>query len=99
LRKRDIKTTLGGFVYEWLLGFAAGAAWVAAFGGAYLAFLYAYPFGLAAAICAATLGLIPGVVAIVILEGAKTLFEIRVETKKQTELLERIAKPLRENAE
>ncbi|MDR2639370.1 MAG: hypothetical protein LBC09_06020 [Helicobacteraceae bacterium] len=84
--------------FEWLLGVAVGAAWVAAVGGAYLAFEYGYAFGLASAICAAVLGLMPGFVIVVILEGARKLFEIRNETKKQTALLETIAKQLQDRA-
>jgi hypothetical protein len=86
---------LNARTFEWLLGFAIGAAWVAAIGGAYLAFDYAAPYGVSAAVCAAVLGLIPGFVVVVALEGAKKLFEIASESKKQTALLEEIANYLK----
>ncbi|MDR0664787.1 MAG: hypothetical protein LBF86_04615 [Helicobacteraceae bacterium] len=87
------------FAFEWLLGFASGAAWVATFSGAYFAFSYVYPLGLPSAICAAVIGLIPGLVVIAVLEGAKKLFEIYDEIKKQNFLLETIAKELNSRSE
>ncbi|MDR2152840.1 MAG: hypothetical protein LBO72_08465 [Helicobacteraceae bacterium] len=85
--------------FEWLLGFVGGAAWVGAFSGAYFAFICVYPLGFVSALCAAVLGLVPGFVAIVILESAKKLFEICDEIKKQNSLLENIAKRLNKSDE
>ena len=78
------------FVFELVLSVAVGAAWVATIGGAYLAFKYVLPYGVIAAICAGTLGLIPGFAVIVCMETSKLCFEIAQEQKKQTILIEKL---------
>jgi hypothetical protein len=88
---------LGGIVFEWILGFAIGASWVAAFGGAYLAFKFGSDYGLPTAVFAAILGLVPGFVVAALLEGIKKLFEISAEIKKQTSLIDAIAKRLQKS--
>jgi hypothetical protein len=60
-----------------------------------LAFQYALPLGAFSAVCAAVLGLVPGLIVVVILEGAKKLSEIATQSKKQTALLEAILKSLK----
>jgi hypothetical protein len=91
---------LQNFAFEIVLSIAVGSAWVAALGGAYLAFNYIYPYGLLAALCAAVLGMLPGLVVVVVLEGAKKLFEILAQLKKQSSLLEKIIDrlPSKDNA-
>lgn len=75
-------------LFELIVNIALGAAWVAALGGAYLAFIYVSPYGLLAGISAAVLGLLPGMVVVAVLETINLLIEIHKEQRKQTKLLE-----------
>lgn len=74
-------------IFELIVNIATGAAWVAALGGAYLAFSHTLVYGLMAAVSAGILGLIPGLLVIAFLEGINLLIEIHKEQKKQTALL------------
>jgi hypothetical protein len=75
-------------LFELIVNIALGAAWVAALGGAYLAFGYASPHGFLAAFSAAVLGLLPGLVVVAVLETINLLIEIHKEQRKQTKILE-----------
>jgi hypothetical protein len=77
-------------VFDLALGFLIGVAWVVCVGGAYAAFIYAYPFGVHFAVGAAVAGLTPGFLLVVSLEGVKLFRDIHKEQKTQTTLLEKL---------
>jgi cytochrome c biogenesis protein CcdA len=94
LRKRGTKLRAG---FDFVIGAVTGVAWVAAAGGAYLGFVAMHQQGIAAAISAAMLGLVPGFLAAIFLEAARRVFETADESRRQRELLEKILEKLSDN--
>jgi hypothetical protein len=80
--------------FDLALGFLIGVAWAVCAGGAYIAFTYAYPFGVHFAIGAAIAGLTPGFLLVVSLESVKLFSDILKEQKAQTALLEKLVEKI-----
>ncbi len=77
-----------GFVINFLLG----ASWAMVFLGALSFFFSLYHDSIVAALLYAIVGAVPGLVGVLFLEHILTNKEKLAELKKQTRLLERIAK-------
>ena len=75
-----------GFVVNFLLG----VAWAAVFIGAVTSFLSFYQTSFFFAIVSAFVGVLPGLVAVLLLEHIITNKEKHLELKKQTVLLEKL---------
>jgi hypothetical protein len=75
-----------GFVVNFLLG----VSWAIAAIGALSSFLSFYHYGIFYAVVWAFIGLIPGLIAVLLLEHFITSQEKLAELRKQTELLEKL---------
>ena len=78
-------------VFEFLLNFLLGAAWVMTLAGAALLFFVTYHVsGFFAALLAAFFGALPGFFAVVLLEAVAVLTENRYKLRKQQEIIARL---------
>ncbi|MCV6607452.1 MAG: hypothetical protein OIF32_04515, partial [Campylobacterales bacterium] len=85
--------------FEILINISLGIAWVITLGGAFFVFNYFLFLGLAVALIGGFFGMVPGIILIVFLEFMLSFSELKRQSLKQTEILEKIYQEVKKESE